>query len=431
MKPNGAGGQVPRQVVIIGAGIAGLCCALRLQEKNIPCVVLEAADAPGGRVRTDMVDGFLLDRGFQVLLTAYPEARRLLDYKALGLRTFAPGALVRVQGKLHRVSDPFRQPWTLPSTLLAPIGSLADKLAIVRLRSHVRQGTVEEIWSRPETSSLEALQGFGFSPRMIDSFFRPFFGGIFLETELATSSRLLEFVFRMFSEGHAALPAAGIGAIPEQLAARLTPGTIRLGARVEILSEGKVVLRRGERVPAAAVVIATEATRLLPDLHPPAFHDTACLYFAAARAPVAKPLLVLNGEGGGPVDNLCVPSAVSPTYAPAGQALISATVIGAADAEEKALEHEVRRHLTSWFGITVADWRHLRTYRIPLALPARKSLEPAALPVRRKPGIYVCGDHRETPSLQGAMMSGRRAAEAVGEDWGKINPQNPDRSSRP
>jgi phytoene dehydrogenase-like protein len=417
MKPNGAGGQV----VIIGAGIAGLCCALRLQEKDIPCVVLEASDAPGGRVRTDRVDGFLLDRGFQVLLTAYPEARRLLDYRALRLRTFAPGALVRIQDKLHRLSDPFRQPWTLPATLLAPVGSLADKLAIARLRSRVRQGPVEEIWKRPETSSLEALQNFGFTQRMIDSFFRPFFGGIFLETELATSSRMLEFVFRMFSEGWAALPAAGMGAISEQLAARLTPGTVRLEARVEGIGDGAVYLTR-KRIPAAAVVVATEATeaaRLLSDLHPPGFHDTACLYFAAPKAPVKKPLLVLNGEGGGPVDNLCVPSAVAPTYAPAGQALVSATVVGASGADEKDLESEVRRHLTSWFGIATADWRHLRTYRISLALPARKSLEPAALPVRRKPGIYICGDHRETPSLQGAMVSGRRAAEAVGEDWGR------------
>ncbi|MEO6195974.1 MAG: NAD(P)/FAD-dependent oxidoreductase [Thermoanaerobaculia bacterium] len=419
MKPNGVAGG---QVVIIGAGVAGLCCALRLQEKGIPCLILEASDAPGGRVRTDKVDGFLLDRGFQVLLTAYPEAQRLLDYKALRLGTFAPGALVRVRGKLHRVSDPFRQPWTLPATLAAPIGNLADKLAIARLRSHVLKGPLGEIWTRPETSSLEALQSFGFSPRMIDSFFRPFFGGIFLETELATSSRMLEFVFRMFSQGRAALPAAGIGAISEQLAGRLAPETIRLGARVELIGEGRVVLTRGERVPAAAVVIATEApeaARLLPELHPPGSHDTACLYFAAPRAPISKPLLVLNGEGSGPVDNLCVPSAVSPSYAPAGRALISATVVGAAGAEEKNLEAEVRRHLASWFGIEVADWKHLRTYRIPLALPARKSLEPAALPVRRKPGLYLCGDHRETPSLQGAMVSGRRAAEAVIEDWEK------------
>jgi phytoene dehydrogenase-like protein len=418
MKATGEEGQV----VILGAGVAGLCCALQLQEKGIPCVILEASDAPGGRVRTDRVDGFLLDRGFQVLLTAYPEARRVLDFPALRLGTFSSGALVRVNNKLHRVSDPFREPWNLPSTLLAPIGTLADKLAIARLRHHVRQGTIEELWMQPETSALEALRSFGFSQRIVDSFFRPFFGGIFLETELATSSRMMEFVFRMFSEGRAALPADGIAAIPEQLAGRLLPGTLRTGARAEMIGEGRVLLRTAERVPAAAVVIATEApeaARLLPELHPPGWHDTACLYFAAAKAPISQPILVLNGEGNGPVDNLCVPSLVAPSYAPAGQALISATVVGAADAEEKSLEIEVRRHLTSWFGIAVADWRHLRTYRIPQALPARKTLEPTALPVRRRPGLYLCGDHRETPSLQGAMASGRRAAEAVMEDWGK------------
>ena len=411
------------RAVIVGAGVAGLCCARRLQEKGIPCLLLEASDEPGGRVRTDRVDGFLLDRGFQVLLTAYPEARRVLDYKALRLRTFQPGALVRTGGKLHRVSDPFRQPWTLPATLLAPVGSLADKLAVARFRGHVLRGTLEEIWTRRETSSLEALRGFGFSQRMIDSFFRPFFGGIFLETELATSSRMLEFVFRMFSQGRAALPSAGMGAIPQQLASRLPAGTVRLNARVESIGPGEVRLKGGERIPATAVVLATEApeaARLLPELHPPGSHDTACLYYAAPKDPVGKAILVLNGEGGGPVDNLCVPSAVAPTYAPAGRALVSATVIGASGADEKDLESQVRKHLTSWFGPEVAGWKHLRTYRIPVALPARKSLDPAALPVRRNPGIYLCGDHRETPSLQGAMVSGRRAADAVLEDWERL-----------
>ncbi len=414
--------QQAGKAVIVGAGMAGLCCALRLQEKGIPVLLLEASEEPGGRVRTDRVDGFLLDRGFQVLLTAYPEARRVLDYKALRLKMFQPGALVRTGGKLHRVSDPFRQPWTLPATLLAPIGTLADKRTVARFRGHVLQGSLEETWTRPETSSLEALRGFGFSQRMIDSFFRPFYGGIFLETELATSSRMLEFVFRMFSQGRAALPSAGMGMIPQQLAARLPAGTDRLNARVESIGPGEVRLK-GERIPATAVVLATEAreaARLLPELHPPGFHDTACLYYAASKDPVGKAILVLNGEGGGPVDNLCVPSAVAPTYAPAGQALVSATVIGASGADEKDLEAQVRKHLASWFGPEVAGWKHLRTYRIPLALPARKSLDPPALPVRRNPGIYLCGDHRETPSLQGAMVSGRRAADAVVEDWERL-----------
>ncbi|HEY9420578.1 MAG TPA: FAD-dependent oxidoreductase, partial [Thermoanaerobaculia bacterium] len=193
------------------------------------------------------------------------------------------------------------------------------------------------------------------------------------------------------------------------------------GARVETIGAGEVRLAGGERVPATAVVLATEGTeaaRLMPELHPPGWHDTACLYYAVAKPPIQKPMLMLNGEGSGAVDNLCVPSAVAPTYAPAGQALVSATVVGASGADEKDLESEVRKQLTSWFGPEVGSWKHLRTYRIRQALPSRKSLEPAALPIRRNPGLYLCGDHRETPSLQGAMVSGRRAAEAVAEDWG-------------
>jgi phytoene dehydrogenase-like protein len=412
------------RVVIIGAGMAGLCCALELQSKGIPSVVLDAAGAPGGRVRTDKVEGFLLDRGFQVLLTAYPEARRVLDYKALGLRSFLPGALVRTGGRFHLVADPFRRPWSAVSSLRARVGSLQDKLLIARLRSHVLKGSPEEIWTRPETSTAEALRGFGFSERMIDSFFRPFFGGIFLETELASSSRLFEFVFRMFSVGRAALPSGGMGAISAQLTGRLAPGTLRLNAKVASVGDGEVVLERGERLRAAAVVVATdstEAARLLPELHPPGWHGTACLYYAADKDPVGKPVLVLNGEGSGPIDNLCVPSTVAPSYAPAaGKALVSVSVTGAGEAGERELETEVCKHLSDWFGPQVSDWKHLRTYRIPRALPARRSLEPAALPVRRRPGLYICGDHRETPSLQGAMASGRRAAEAVVADRGDL-----------
>lgn len=415
--------QSEARVVVVGAGMAGLCCAWELQAKGISCLVLEASDGPGGRVRTDRVDGFLLDRGFQVLLTAYPEARRVLDYDALKLRPFLPGALVRIGGKFRQVADPFRRPWAAPATLAAPVGSLKDKLLIARLRRHVLQGSLDDLWTRPETSSLDALQSFGFSDRMIGSFFRPFFGGIFLETELATSSRMLEFVFRMFSLGKAALPTAGMGAISEQLASRLFAGTVRYGARVESVGEGEVWLAGGERIPAKAVVLATEApetARLMPGLHAPGFHGTACLYFAADKPPVTKPVLILNGDGDGPVDNLCVPSAVAPSYAPEGKALVSATVVGGADAEEGELEKEVRKQLVSWFGPEVAGWRLLRIDRIRRALPARRSLDPVSLPVRRRPGFYFCGDHRDSPSLQGALTSGRRAAEALLQDWGRL-----------
>src|SRR4051794_30875830 len=167
-------------VIVAGGGLAGLACARFLHQRGLDVKLLEASDAVGGRVRTDSVDGFLLDRGFQVLLTAYPEARRLLNYQSLKLRTFSPGALIRMDGKFHRISDPFRQPWTLPATHFSAVGNLKDKLRIARLRRHVLAGSIDEIFQRPETSSLDALLEFGFSDRIIGSFFRPFFGGIFL-----------------------------------------------------------------------------------------------------------------------------------------------------------------------------------------------------------------------------------------------------------
>lgn len=410
-----------KPVVVIGAGMAGLSCALDLAAAGVPCTILEAADGPGGRVRTDRVDGFLLDRGFQVLQTAYPEVKARLDLPALKLSRFFPGALVRLGGRFHKIGDPFRRPDAALSTLLAPVGSWDDKLAIGRLKRYVQEGSLEELWNRPETSTREALRRHGFSDRIVDTFFRPFLAGIFLERELATSSRFFEFVFRMFSEGNAALPARGMGAVAEQLATRLPAGTLRLNTRVEALAEGGVRLASGETLAAKAVVVAAdlpEASRLLPGLTPPGRRGTACLYFAASEPPIKKPILVLDGEGSGPINNLCVPSAVAPTYAPAGQSLISASTVGIPEQDDAALEKAVRAQLTSWFGPGVAGWRHLKTYRLPFSLPARASLDPAALPVHPSAGLYVCGDHRETPSLQGAMASGRRAAAAVLEDQG-------------
>jgi len=424
--PGIAGHTEERKIVIVGAGVAGLCCALELQAAGLSCLVLEASDVPGGRVRTDRVDGFLLDRGFQVLLTAYPEVRRVRDLPALRLGTFAPGALVWTGGKLHRVADPFRQPWALPATLLAKVGSFGDKLNIARLRREVRAGSLDDLLARPETTALDALrQRYGFSDRMIDTFFRPFLGGIFLERELTTSSRMLDFVFRMFSLGRAALPAAGMGAIPAQLVARLTAKTgtgataLRLGAQVAALEDGGVRLESGQRIAASAVVLATaagDATRLLPGLNTPLSRMTACVYYSTGQPPPVGRFLVLNGEASGPVNNLCVPSNVARGYAPTGKALLAASVLGSeADLTDPGLEAAVRRQLTGWFGATVAGWRHLRTDVVRDALPARRSLEPCDLPARCRPGLYLCGDHRTTPSLQGAMASGRRAAEAIRE----------------
>ena len=407
-------------VLIVGAGLAGLSCARRLQNQGVRSLLLEAADSVGGRIRTDVVAGFRLDRGFQVFLSSYLEAKQLLDYDALRLRSFLPGALVRHGDRFHQLTDPWRRPIAALRSLFSPIGSFADKLRVARLRSRSLRGTLEERSRDPETTTLQSLQDAGFSTAMIDRFFRPFLGGIFLDPELVTSSRMFHFVFRMFSLGNACLPAEGMEAIPRQLASGLLPGRVRFGARVAHIQSGSVRLETGEEINGRAVVVATEgasAAQLLGDAIPSAGQGVTCLYFVARRAPVEQPILVLNGEGRGPVNNLCVPTIVAPSYGPPGESLVSLTVLGI-PTDENRLQAEVLEQLGNWFGPAVKDWRHLRSYRIPYALPRQASpaLAVPERPVRWQPGIYVCGDHRDNASIQGAMVSGRRAAEAVLED---------------
>ena len=410
--------MVDADVLIVGGGLAGLCCARRLCGAGVKCRVLEASDAVGGRARTDRIDGFLLDRGFQVLLTAYPEAQQVLDYGALDLQPFEPGALVRCGGKFQRLVDPWRRPQHLLATAFSSVGTLGDKLRIAGLRRRVGRLSLEELYEQPEQTTAERLRDEGFSTKFIERFFRPFLGGVFLDRDLETSSRLFAFVFRMFASGDAVLPSQGMGAIAQQLAERLPPGTVCTNSAVERLEEHGVRLTDGRQLSGRAIVVATEsptASRLLGELQPPAARSVTCLYFAAERPPVDEPILVLNGEGRGLVNNLCVPSQVSPAYAPPGAALISATVLGIPAIDERQLESSVRQQLQEWFGNQVQTWRHLRTYRIPLALPAQSppALSPVEKSPRKRDGLSVCGDYLDTASIQGAMVSGRRAADDV------------------
>ena len=342
------------KVFIVGAGLAGLCCGRRLAEAGVPFEILEESDAVGGRVRTDRVRGFRLDRGFQVLLTAYPEARKVLDYEALNFQKFYPGALVFRHGTLHRLADPFREPMDACKNLFNGVGSLADKVRVARFRRRALAGSLEDVFRRPETTAAEALRRMGFSRGMIDGFFRPFFGGIFLDRDLATSSRQMEFVFRMFACGDTAVPAAGMQAIPEQIAAKLPEGSVRTGTGVRSIEPGALVLASGERRTARAVVVATDPWRAASlageGYEPPAFRSTACLYFSTDEPPIDEPILVLDGEGKGPVNNLVEMSAVAPSYAPPRTALIAASVVDPAAVEDPDLEHHVLHQLERWFG---------------------------------------------------------------------------------
>ncbi|MBK1717465.1 protoporphyrinogen/coproporphyrinogen oxidase [Thiocystis violacea] len=408
-------------VIVIGAGLSGLACALTLRDSGLEPLVLEASDVVGGRLRTDRREGFRLDRGFQVLQTWYPEARRFLDYERLDLRPFYPGALIRTQGRLHRVSDIWRRPLRLPEMLGSPIGTLTDKLRLLGLRRRCLKGDLESLYGRPEQTALERLRALGFSERMIERFFKPFFSGVFFDPDLAVSSRTFEFVFRAFALGDTALPALGMGEIPAQLAARLPQERVRVGCRVARVQEREVITQSGERLNARAIVIATEGretARLLGEPQPSASasRGTTCLYFGARQPPIAGPFLILNGEGRGYINSLLCPSNLSNHYAPPGYSLIAVNIQGA-DHNPDALETHVRGELKGWLGHQVREWRRLAVYRIPHALPAQGPpvFYPGNRELRRSHWLWTCGEYRTAPSIQWALHSGRRAGVEIAQ----------------
>ena len=419
-------------VVIVGAGMAGLYCARLLEHSGLTVQVLEAEDAPGGRVRTDMVDGFRLDRGFQVLLTAYPEAEHALNYDKLNLCPMKAGALVWKGGRLHTFADPFRDLGAALKLAFDPVIPLKDKLQVARLRGRVMSGSWESLFDSPETSTIDFLDQFGFSEAVIEAFFRPFFSGVFLEKELMTSSRYFEFLFRMFASGSVSVPAEGMGAIPAEMAAALKPRTLQTHARVlRVAPQANGVMVEAEgagAVLARAVVLAADlppsafGLPALPYREPQIWNRMTTFYFASDHAPVEGPVLVLNGEPGrGPVNHLAVMSRVSRAYAPPGAELISVNVVEDAPddpLEIERLEGRVREHCTALFGSQVRDWKTLAGYPIAKALPRFTHTEWNPLPERTRisRSVYTCGDTLMVPGVQGALVSGRLAAECVLRD---------------
>lgn len=399
-------------VVVVGAGLAGLACARELAGAGVSVSVREASDDVGGRVRTDEVDGLLLDRGFQLYNASYSEGRRLLDHDALQLRPYRAGVIVTLDGRRHRIGDPRRVPaWTL-SSLRAPVGSPLAKLRLLRWAlDAVRQGP-ESILGSADTTTALALERRGIRGPVVSRVIEPFLQGVFGEADLTTSRRFADLVVRSFVLATPSVPARGMGAIAHQLAASLPAGTVELDAPVADV----------DRLRARAVVVAADPRTAASLTGQPAPRTNALTtyYHLAPSAPTAEPALHVDGHRRGPVVNTSVISNVAPTYATGGRHLVTTTVLGAAGgaAEERA----VRDQLALVYGADTRGWELVRTYGLPHALPAILPPLDAEQQPRVRDGVYLAGDWLDTASQQGALLSGRRAARAVLADLGAVSP---------
>lgn len=395
------------EVVVVGAGLAGLSAAVRLAAAGCDVHVLEAGAHAGGRLATEVIDGFVVDRGFQVLNTGYPRAADL-DLDALDLGWFERGAVVRHEGRVHRVSDPRQRPGRLLDAITAPLGGPLQKAAIATFSARAAYLPVARLLQAPERTASDALRRAGVGDDAMERFFRPFLSGVLLESGLTTSSRYLDLLWRSFVRGDIGLPARGMQAVGEQLAARLAPERLHLHTRARSVGPGAVVTDDGVW-RADAVVVATDpatAAALLPAVTADAPRQVTTHVHVLAASPWSAPLIVL-GEPGGQLVNTVVVSDAQPRYSPDGRALVASSTLA------PTREADVRDEIARGHGVPTTALEHLTTVTVTGAQPAADPPLVLRRPVELGEGLYVCGDHRDTPSIQGAMASGARTARAV------------------
>jgi len=398
-------------VVVVGAGLAGLACAQRLAEAGLEVVVLEASDGVGGRVRTDVVDGFRCDRGFQLVNPAYPALRRVVDLAELDLRPFRAGVVAATVDGHAVLADPRREPGLTAKTLTAPLGSLLDKVLFARWAA-TSLLPVRRLTGRPDRTLTESLDRARVTGPLRSGVVEPFLAGVLAERDGSTSANFVALLLRSFVLGSPAVPALGVGRLPEAMAARLPAGTVRLGTAVRGVDAQSVRTDDGT-LRAGAVVVATDppTAERLTGVPAPRMKALTTFWHTAPEPPTDARLLHLDAEHRGPVLNTAVMTNVAPRYAPDGRPLVASTVLGADGSA--AAEREARAHAGLFYGVDPARWELVATSVVPGALPEQRPPLTVRRPVTAPSGVHLAGDHRDTASIQGALVSGRRAASAV------------------
>ena len=433
-------------VVIVGAGVAGLAAAHRLTSAGVTTAVLEAAPYVGGRMATEKVDGFRLDRIGQLLSTSYPELRLTPGLDALVLRPFAPGVLVHSDGRRHRAGAPLggggargalgavralasaprpartaRSPRLTASARArtgAQLGGAVEQARLGAALSRLAGIPVQRLLARPELPAAQALANRGLPARTVEGFLRPLLAALLCDPELTTSSRCADLALRAFASGRLCVPEGGAETLPELLSRALPPGTVHTGVRVTSIATNLVTTADHGELRCRAVLVATDARAaagLLPGLRVPGFHPVTVVHHTADEAPATGAFLLLDADRGGPVAHTAVVSRVDPSRSPAGRPLISSTVLGTPPQD---VDTAVRAHLSSLYGVSTARWETLAVHHTAEAVPAMRPPHDLRRPVRLLAGLYVCGDHRDTSTVQGALHSGHRAASAILTDLG-------------
>ncbi|MFC3414933.1 NAD(P)/FAD-dependent oxidoreductase [Algoriphagus hitonicola] len=403
------------KIYIIGAGISGLIAALELERAGYSPVILEASDRVGGRMKTDKVDGFLMDHGFQVLNTAYPEVKKYLDLQLLKIKTFDPGAVIFDGKESYLISDPMRNPLKIVGMAFSKVGSFLDKVKMFSLTQELKKKTNEEIFNSPSVPTLQYLREYGFSQAIIENFFKPFFRGIFLEKHLNTSSRMFEFVFKMFAIGHAAIPENGMEEIPKMLRKQLSQTQLYFESRVKEIQGNSIHLENGEVIIADRIIVAVQPDQVMKQLQGQfaAPRKVINLYFSLQKSFLARPMIGLV-KGEQLINNLVFMDDVSEVYAPKDRSLLSVTILDSV-LEEKELVKAVQLELSEISGIKPDFFKYLKGYWIDYALPNLDDLR-YQIPFTEckiTDDVFLAGDYLLNGSINAAMTSGRTAAEAV------------------